>query len=196
LYGADAKPVSINLWKLVLSPTSSINLGFILREDLLLCSSYLPLGVANWAVIHLPSPSRSSAISIEPPPGIPRHRSVFSSKKLILASPWSSIEVLEVLSITPLAAMDPESPSSRHLADAEEEDSPLQQSASTSGQPTVDSYPEDIASEAEEDAKDQATKEMADEEEHDGGGEAREAEQGGGIAAKEAEQIPANLHGY
>jgi hypothetical protein len=33
-----AKPASINLRKLVLSPTSSINLGFILREDLLLCS--------------------------------------------------------------------------------------------------------------------------------------------------------------
>jgi hypothetical protein len=29
---------------LVLSPTGSINLGFILREDLLLCSSHLPLG--------------------------------------------------------------------------------------------------------------------------------------------------------
>jgi hypothetical protein len=36
LYGAVAKPVSINLRKLVLSPTGSINLGFILREDLLL----------------------------------------------------------------------------------------------------------------------------------------------------------------
>jgi hypothetical protein len=33
---------------LVLSPTGSIKLGFILREDLLLCSSYLPLGVPNW----------------------------------------------------------------------------------------------------------------------------------------------------
>jgi hypothetical protein len=47
LSGADAKPASINLQKLVLSPTGSINLGFILREDLLLCSSYLPLGVPN-----------------------------------------------------------------------------------------------------------------------------------------------------
>jgi hypothetical protein len=37
---------------LVLSPTASINLGFKLREDLLLCSSYLPLGVPNWAVIY------------------------------------------------------------------------------------------------------------------------------------------------
>jgi hypothetical protein len=47
LSGAVAKPASINLWKLVLSPTGSINLGFILREDLLMCSSYLPLGVPN-----------------------------------------------------------------------------------------------------------------------------------------------------
>jgi hypothetical protein len=48
LSGAVAKPASINLRKLVLSPSGSINLGFILREDLLLCSSYLPLGVPNW----------------------------------------------------------------------------------------------------------------------------------------------------
>jgi hypothetical protein len=40
---------------LVLSSTGSINLGFILREDLLLCSSYLPLRVPNWAVIYTPS---------------------------------------------------------------------------------------------------------------------------------------------
>jgi hypothetical protein len=39
LSGVVAKLASINLWKLVLSPTGSINLGFILREDLLLCSS-------------------------------------------------------------------------------------------------------------------------------------------------------------
>jgi hypothetical protein len=54
LSGAVAKPASINLWKLVLSPTGSINLGFILREDL--CSSYLPLGVPNWAANTAPSP--------------------------------------------------------------------------------------------------------------------------------------------
>jgi hypothetical protein len=47
LSGAVAKLASINLRKLVLSPTGSINLGFILREDLLLCSSYLSLGVPN-----------------------------------------------------------------------------------------------------------------------------------------------------
>jgi hypothetical protein len=55
LSGAVAKLASINLQKWVLSPTGSINLGFILREDLLLCSSYLPLGVPNWAVIYTPS---------------------------------------------------------------------------------------------------------------------------------------------
>jgi hypothetical protein len=41
LFGGVAKLASINLRKLVLSPTCSINLGFILREDLLMCSSYL-----------------------------------------------------------------------------------------------------------------------------------------------------------
>jgi hypothetical protein len=59
LFGAVAKLASINLRKLVLSPTSSINLGFILREDLLLCSSYLPLGVPNWAVIYTPSTTKA-----------------------------------------------------------------------------------------------------------------------------------------
>jgi hypothetical protein len=47
LSGAVVKLASINLRKLVLSPIGSINLGFILREDLLLCSAYLPLGVPN-----------------------------------------------------------------------------------------------------------------------------------------------------
>jgi hypothetical protein len=55
LSGAVVKLASINLQKLVLSPTGSINLDFILREDLLLCSSYLPLGVRNWAFIYTPS---------------------------------------------------------------------------------------------------------------------------------------------
>jgi hypothetical protein len=39
LFGAAVKLASINLRKLVLSPTGSINLCLILREDLLLCSS-------------------------------------------------------------------------------------------------------------------------------------------------------------
>jgi hypothetical protein len=55
LFRAVAKLASINLQKLVLAPTGSINLGFILREDLLLCLSYLPLEVPNWAVIYTPS---------------------------------------------------------------------------------------------------------------------------------------------
>jgi hypothetical protein len=50
--GADSapcqKPVNINLQKCFLSPTGRLNLGFILRENWLLCSSYLPLGVPNW----------------------------------------------------------------------------------------------------------------------------------------------------
>jgi hypothetical protein len=62
---AIAKLASINLQKLVLSPTGLINLGFILREDLLLCSSYLPLWVPNWAVIYTPSSNFSGAITGE-----------------------------------------------------------------------------------------------------------------------------------
>jgi hypothetical protein len=108
-----------------------------------------------------------------------------SPEQLILASPSSSVEILEVLSITPLAAMDLESPSSRHPTYIEEEDSPLQQLAFPSNQPMADSYPEDIASKAEEDAEDLAAEEMAEEEEQDGGAE-----------ADEPEQIPVKLHGY
>jgi hypothetical protein len=64
---AVAKLASINLQKLVLSPTDSINLGFILRKDLLLCSSYLPLGVPNWADIYMPSPLQKFTVEmIEP----------------------------------------------------------------------------------------------------------------------------------
>jgi hypothetical protein len=62
---AVAKLASINLRKLVLSPTGLINLGFILRKDLLLWSSYLPLGVPNWAVIYTPSSNFSGAIAGE-----------------------------------------------------------------------------------------------------------------------------------
>jgi hypothetical protein len=64
LSGAVAKLASINLRKLVLSPTGSIKFGFILREDLLLCSSYLPLGVPNWAGMYMPSMSVSKSIGI------------------------------------------------------------------------------------------------------------------------------------
>jgi hypothetical protein len=65
LSGAVVKLASINLRKFVLSPTGSINLGFILRKDLLLCSSYLPLGVPNWADIYTPSSNFSGAIAGE-----------------------------------------------------------------------------------------------------------------------------------
>jgi hypothetical protein len=54
---AVAKIASINLRKLVLSPAGSLNLDFKLREDLLVCSSYLSLGVPNWADIYTPSGS-------------------------------------------------------------------------------------------------------------------------------------------
>jgi hypothetical protein len=50
---------------LVLSPTGSINLDFILREDLLLCSSYLPLRVPYWADIYTPSSNFSGAFARE-----------------------------------------------------------------------------------------------------------------------------------
>jgi hypothetical protein len=63
LSGVVVKLASINLRKLVLSPTGSINLGFILREDLLLCSSYLPLGVPNWANIYTPSSNFSGTVA-------------------------------------------------------------------------------------------------------------------------------------
>jgi hypothetical protein len=59
--GADSapcqKPVSNNLQKWCLSPTDRLNFGFILRENLLLCSSYLPLGVSNWSVNTAPPTS-------------------------------------------------------------------------------------------------------------------------------------------
>jgi hypothetical protein len=48
LSGAVAKPASINLRKLFLSPTGSIKPWFHTEGNLPLCSSYLPLGVPNW----------------------------------------------------------------------------------------------------------------------------------------------------
>jgi hypothetical protein len=36
-----------------------------MREDLLLCSSYLHLGVPNWAVIYMPSRNFSGAVAGE-----------------------------------------------------------------------------------------------------------------------------------
>jgi hypothetical protein len=45
-----AKPASINLQKWFLSPTGSIKPWFHTERNLSLCSSYLPLGIPNWAV--------------------------------------------------------------------------------------------------------------------------------------------------
>jgi hypothetical protein len=45
---AVAKPASINLRKLFLSPTGSIKPWFHTEGNLPLCSSYLPLGVPDW----------------------------------------------------------------------------------------------------------------------------------------------------
>jgi hypothetical protein len=45
-----------------------INLGFLLKENLLLCSSYLPLGVPNWAVIYINTALQSSCF-LAPLPG-------------------------------------------------------------------------------------------------------------------------------
>jgi hypothetical protein len=88
--------------------------------------------------------------------------------------------------------MDPGSPS-RHSSTAEEEDSPLQQSAHTSYPPTADSYPEDVTSEAEEEMSGQTAEDMAEEEGNDD--ETEEEELDGRAQAKE-EQIPRNLHDY
>jgi hypothetical protein len=90
LFGAVAKLASINLRKLVLYPTSSINLGFILREDLLLCSSYLPLGVPNWADIYTPSgPSSSWLVGT-----IRLHMSFLSTP--IAENPWLHAFILDM----------------------------------------------------------------------------------------------------
>jgi hypothetical protein len=43
-------PASNNLQKWFLSPTGRLNFGLILGENLLLCSSYLPLGVSQWVL--------------------------------------------------------------------------------------------------------------------------------------------------
>jgi hypothetical protein len=98
------------------------------------------------------------------------------------------------IDIHPATTMNPGSPS-RQSSDAEEEDSPLQQSAFTSHHPMADSYPEDVTSKAEEEVAGQAGERIADEDENDGGAEEEDAEQDGGAMAEE-EHIPVNLHGY
>jgi hypothetical protein len=46
------KSVCFNFGEDLLSPTGSINLGFLLRENLLLSSSHLPLGVSQRVLHH------------------------------------------------------------------------------------------------------------------------------------------------
>jgi hypothetical protein len=43
-----------------LFPTGSINLGFLLTENLLLCSSFLPLEVPNWPAIYINTAPQST----------------------------------------------------------------------------------------------------------------------------------------
>jgi hypothetical protein len=87
--------------------------------------------------------------------------------------------------------MNPGSPS-LHPSEAEEEDSPLQQSAQGSHPLAADSYPEDITSEAEDEMAGLTVEEAA-EKEMDGGAEEEEQDDG---AEAEEEQIPKNLHGH
>jgi hypothetical protein len=51
LSGAVAKLAGITFRRLAFS-WIRLNLGFLLRENSLLCSSNLPLGVPNWTVIY------------------------------------------------------------------------------------------------------------------------------------------------
>jgi hypothetical protein len=64
LFGAVAKPSSINLRKWFLSPTGSIKPWFHTEGNLPLCSSYLPLGVPNWV-----ASTAESSIFLAPLPG-------------------------------------------------------------------------------------------------------------------------------
>jgi hypothetical protein len=59
LSGAVAKLASITFTSLAFS-YRLINLGFLLRENLLPCSSYLLLGVPNWAIIYINTVPQSS----------------------------------------------------------------------------------------------------------------------------------------
>jgi hypothetical protein len=58
------QPASINLRKWFLSPTGSIKPWFHTEGNLPLCSSYLPLGVPNWA-----ANTAQSSIFLAPLPG-------------------------------------------------------------------------------------------------------------------------------
>jgi hypothetical protein len=58
LSGAVAKLAGITFLSLAFS-WIRLNLGFLLRENLLLYSSYLPLGVPNWTVKNHQHPAAS-----------------------------------------------------------------------------------------------------------------------------------------
>jgi hypothetical protein len=60
-------PVSNNLQKWFLSPTGRLNLGFILRENLLLFSSYLPLGVSQLVLWDINCPQTYKSCPVIPP---------------------------------------------------------------------------------------------------------------------------------
>jgi hypothetical protein len=87
--------------------------------------------------------------------------------------------------------MNSGSPSCHH-SEADEEDSPLQQSAQGMHPSMADLYPEDITSEAEEEMVGTTAEEAVDKEVD---GEAEEEEQEDRAEAEE-EQIPQNLNGY
>jgi hypothetical protein len=74
LSGAVAKLASITFWSLAFS-WIQLNLSFLLRENLLLYSSYLSLGVPNWVVI-LPASH----------PNIPEAKSLLISPSFVPAT--------------------------------------------------------------------------------------------------------------
>jgi hypothetical protein len=69
-------------------------------------------------ILSLQRHRESSAISDEPPPGSSRRRSLFRHKLALSSS--SSFEILDIISTTPLTAMDPESPHQAAVSEAAE----------------------------------------------------------------------------
>jgi hypothetical protein len=62
-------PVSNNLQKWFLSPIGRLNFGFILRENLLLCSSYLPLRFSRWVLWDISLRGRGLTKAVARRPG-------------------------------------------------------------------------------------------------------------------------------
>jgi hypothetical protein len=65
------KSASSNLQKCFLSPTGRLNFGFILRENLVLCSSYHPLGVSQWILWDISRRSPLATSRLQPLPASP-----------------------------------------------------------------------------------------------------------------------------